>query len=160
MSKRAVNIKIAHKKLEKALKKIERKVPEVSNEGMNLWSLQTLGKFKALRLSGNNGLNRRSGDLARSFKTKIRGHGLKDLEAHFITHSKYARIHEYGGTIKPIKGKYLTIPIRPPGGMKSPISFRKVKSVTIPARMKLKETIGGARKELIKKLSSKFKGLF
>jgi phage gpG-like protein len=49
---------------------------------------------------------------------------------------KYANIHETGGVIRPVHGKYLTIPIRSGGASHSSKieGFRRVKQVTIPAR--------------------------
>lgn len=47
------------------------------------------------------------------------------------TNKVYAAIHQFGGTIKPKKGQYLTIPIKTKGKKKK---FIKLKQVRIPAR--------------------------
>jgi phage gpG-like protein len=98
-------------------------------------------------------LKRRTGDLARSFQSF---YGEDGGEPYYLVGSgvrdgrrmPYANIHETGGTIRPKNGKYLTIPILAgsdyaitSGLSRKRISrssrvvgFRKVKSVTIPAR--------------------------
>ena len=62
-------------------------------------------------------LRRRSGALARSFKSAVSGTDLRTLSASVFTGSTYAPIHEYGGTIKAKRaykgvpgGPYLNIP--------------------------------------------------
>jgi phage gpG-like protein len=47
-------------------------------------------------------------------------------EAYVEPIKEYARIQEFGGTIKPIRGKYLTFQIDG--------QWRRVKEVTLPAR--------------------------
>lgn len=56
-------------------------------------------------------LNRRTGELARGFQTKVGGTSLKNLFAEIVNNVKYAMIHEYGGIIRPVKAKWLTIPL-------------------------------------------------
>jgi hypothetical protein len=66
------------------------------------------------RLKGRPGLMRRTGSLARSFGKVVIGNSTDDLLLSVYTDSKYARIHEHGGTIKPKPGrKYLAIPLNP-----------------------------------------------
>ena len=67
---------------------------------------------------------------------------------------RYARIHEYGGTILPIRGKGLAIPVgrsltaagvsRGEGG-----EFRLVRSVTLPARHYMRDTLRLAADALV-----------
>lgn len=68
--------------------------------------------FVSKRLSGGSGLGRRSGQLARSFGSRvIETAGLIKLVV--FTDSKYALIQEKGGTIVPKRSKYLAIPVGP-----------------------------------------------
>jgi len=64
------------------------------------------------RLRGRPGLARRSGDLARSFRYTVMSKGNRPVLRVWTT-SKYAAIHERGGTIVPKKSKYLAIPVGP-----------------------------------------------
>jgi len=70
-------------------------------------------KHQIARLSGRPGLNRRTGDLVRSFVPGVSppGTGISDLESWLATRSKYAQIHEEGGTVMAAPGKALAIPI-------------------------------------------------
>jgi len=70
-------------------------------------------KHQIARLSGRPGLNRRTGDLVRSFVPGVSppGTGISDLESWLATRSKYAQIHEEGGTVRAAPGKALAIPI-------------------------------------------------
>lgn len=73
------------------------------------------GKFQNKRLRGRPGLKKRSGSLARSLDGRVVGDSLRDL-GFFMqiggATAPYARIHEEGGTIRPKKGRFLTIPLR------------------------------------------------
>ncbi len=60
---------------------------------------------------GAGGLARRTGTLARSWKVVVVGDGL-DLTGVLFTNVPYAAIHEFGGTIRPRRGKWLWIPAR------------------------------------------------
>jgi phage virion morphogenesis protein len=55
-------------------------------------------------------------------------HRSSATEAEVGTNVIYARIHQYGGTIRPKNGEYLTFAL--PGGL----GFRRVSQVTMPAR--------------------------
>ncbi len=70
-----------------------------------------LEKLVMSRLSGRPGLKRTTGTLARSFKRVVFGGNIRDLNMIVFTDSKYARIHEHGGKIKPKKGHALAIPL-------------------------------------------------
>lgn len=56
-------------------------------------------------------LGSRSGRLYRSFKMRLAGKSLKSLRVEVYSRSKYAAIHEFGGTIKARSGGYLKIPL-------------------------------------------------
>lgn len=52
------------------------------------------------QMSGRPGLRRKTGALARSWFPLVQEIGKSDLSARVITDSSYARIHQYGGTIR------------------------------------------------------------
>lgn len=58
------------------------------------------------------GLNRRTGRLAQSFTGEVAGATIGSLVMRYGTNVPYAKIHEYGGTVRPKKGRYLTIPLK------------------------------------------------
>lgn len=92
------------------------------------------GVWQRGNLRGRPGLFRRSGELARSFAALdvSSGETIAGAAALGFTTSKYARIHEFGGTILPKRGKYLVFRdtrTRAKG-------YVSVRSVTIPARMR------------------------
>jgi len=72
------------------------------------------------RLSGGPGaLRRRTGQLARGWKVVVLGRDLQ-LVGVLFTNIPYARIHEFGGVIKPRKSRWLWIPsekLRTPAGV-------------------------------------------
>ncbi len=64
--------------------------------------------------SGRSQLYNRSGRLRGSFKYSVSGEGLAaglSLTVGSGIPGNYARIQEYGGTIRPIRGRYLTVPL-------------------------------------------------
>lgn len=80
------------------------------------------------------GLHRRTGRLADSFTREVSGHDLGSLLMRYGTNVSYAAIHEFGGIVKPIRGKFLTIPLKanrtPTGQMRQSLrSFPVVKFV-------------------------------
>lgn len=91
--------------------------------------------------SGRPGLHRRSGALNKSFAALdvSTGEGIGDAASLAFTTSKYARIHEFGGTILPKRGKYLVWEAKGTGrrGKTTKVFAR---SVTIPPRMRFFES--------------------
>ena len=69
--------------------------------------------FPRKRLRGGSGLQTRSGNagLQGSFNVHHDGKDLNSWEMAEYTTSPYARIHEYGGTVRPKRSKYLAIPL-------------------------------------------------
>lgn len=69
--------------------------------------------FVRARLSGRPGLNRITGDLIRSFQVgrSPRGTPLDDIVSWLASRSRYAAIHETGGTIRPKRRRALAIPL-------------------------------------------------
>lgn len=92
------------------------------------------GVWQRGNLRGRPGLFRRSGDLARTFQAMdvSSGDTIAGAAALGFTTSKYARIHEFGGTILPKRAKFL----RFKDTRKGHGHFVSVRSVTIPARMR------------------------
>jgi phage gpG-like protein len=109
---RVVEIEAALKGFEESMKKKREALPPAGRKGLYLWAEGALGKFKVDRLSGAGGLNVITGDLRRSFLHRETGEVLANLESHLFTTSKYAAIHEFGGTIRPKSAKMLAIPIK------------------------------------------------
>lgn len=110
---RAVEIEAALKGFEQSMAKKRAALPPAGRKALYLWAEGALGKFKVDRLSGGGGgLNVVSGDLRRSFQHRESGEDLSNLESHLYTTSKYAAIHEFGGTIRPKNAKMLAIPIK------------------------------------------------
>lgn len=72
-----------------------------------------IGDLVTKRLSGRPGLNRRTGNLSRSFnaRTQANTDGIVIDVSPQGPGSEYANLHEVGGTVKPVKSKYLWIPI-------------------------------------------------
>lgn len=79
------------------------------------------------RLRGRPGLFRRSGRLAQSFTGETTGASLRELVMRYGTNVAYARIHEEGGTIRPRRAKWLTIPL-PANLMPSGVMRRSIRS--------------------------------
>ena len=69
--------------------------------------------FQRRSLTGRPGLNRRTGDLLRSFKRGVSKPNtqIDAMETWLASRSGYAGIHEKGGTVKPKRSKYLAIPL-------------------------------------------------
>ena len=88
------------------------------------WSKQSFGK------PGH--LQSRTGNLRRSINTVVEDNG-KSVVGIIGTAVTYGPIHETGGTIKPIKGKYLKFAI---GG-----NWKSVRQVKIPARPYLEPSL-------------------
>lgn len=154
MSRRDELITINKKLLEKELKRKNQRVRDTVDDALNDWGLKTVGKFKMKQLMGRPGLVKRRGTLSQNTRFRTFGSGM-EAEGHFTIGGpagKYAAIHEYGGTIFPKKGKYLTFPILAPTGTKI-IGWRKATSVTIPPRLKFKDTIKELFPELKKQMA-------
>lgn len=112
MSEKMASLQVATDKLNKALRKMYNEFGEGAKNGLADWSQYALKRFVVSRLSGGTGaLQRRRGDLARSFRFELKGTGLES-QSRFVTSSRYARIQEEGGKIVPKHAKALAIPVR------------------------------------------------
>lgn len=56
-------------------------------------------------------LSRRSGSLAGSFGRDVTGKNLSDLRLTVFTTARYAPLQEFGGEVRPVARKYLTVPL-------------------------------------------------
>ncbi len=96
---------------------------------------QTMGPFMlgmATKLAGHIAksklagqvLNKRTGRLSRSIFPAVYMDGPNTITGVAATNVEYARIHEYGGVIRPVNKKWLTIPLKaaltPAGVMRYP----------------------------------------
>lgn len=82
---------------------------------MNRFGQSWVGELVSKRLSGRPGVNRRTGNLARSFKARVFDSALLNGVVLDVQPegpgAAYADLQEFGGTITPKKAKYLWIPI-------------------------------------------------
>lgn len=146
-------IVIATKGLEKLPERIKRfRVGIIAKVGqmLTLSGEHVVGESREHYLSGPrpDRLGRVSGDLARSVTYRVQG-----SKVIIGTNLAYARIHELGGTIKPVKAKRLVF--RLAGG-----EFRSAKEVKIPARPFLRTALGDSRpmvKSIIQRLTDQAK---
>lgn len=109
-AERAVQIQVATKAVMDALRGMEKRLPETMKKDAGVVGKFMLDRFIAARLLGKPGLNKRSGQLKRSFRVITKGKDLGDLELHFVTTAPYAKTHEFGATIVPKSAKMLAIP--------------------------------------------------
>lgn len=106
-----VEIRLDMKAFQKASEKMPEKLYPRMKQAFRVVGDNFLRTFIKPRLTGSPGVRMRAGTLARSFKKNVAGTNIKSLILMIFTDSKYARIHEKGGTIKPTKSKYLAIPL-------------------------------------------------
>lgn len=82
---------------------------------MNRFGQSWIGTLVSQRLSGRPGVNRRTGNLARSFKSKVTDSTLLNAVVLDVQPegpgAEYADLQEFGGTITPKRAKNLWIPI-------------------------------------------------
>lgn len=90
------------------------------------------GAWQRARMRGRPGLKRRSGELARSFDAQdVSGQGLGQVAAKAFTTSRYARVHEFGAIIRPVRARWLRFQV----GRGRAAEWVTTKQVRIPARM-------------------------
>lgn len=91
--------------------------PEEAKKEMRDAAWKTAKRFQAVfikaRLSGRPGLNRVTGALIRSFRVgrSPKGEPLDRIVSWLASRSRYASIHETGGTIRPKRRRALAIPL-------------------------------------------------
>lgn len=117
-----VSLQIDAKGLEAALRKKPKQIFLAGKRSLTLSKNRFDRNLQTKRLRGRPGLKKRSGRLAQSFIGEVTGNNLANLHMQYGTNVKYAAIHEFGGVVRPKKGKYLTIPLKdnllPSGVMK------------------------------------------
>lgn len=107
----SVSIQLDMKGFDKGVKEMPKKMYAGMKNAFRTVGDSFLQKFQMTRLVGRPGLKKPTGHLAGSFKRIVFGGDIKSLNMIVFTDSKYARIHEHGGTVKPKRGKYLSIPL-------------------------------------------------
>ena len=83
------------------------------NKALASWGRTYWRRLVEERLSGRPGLNRRSGNLSRDWVVETSGEA-EEMSVTVRTQgaaNAYAGIQERGGTIKPVNGRYLWIPL-------------------------------------------------
>ena len=83
------------------------------NKALASWGRTYWRRLVEERLSGRPGLNRRSGNLSRDWVVETSGEA-DEMSVTVRTQgaaNAYAGIQERGGTIKPVRGRYLWIPL-------------------------------------------------
>lgn len=83
------------------------------NKALTSWGRAYWRRLVEERLSGRPGLNRRSGNLSRDWVVETSGEA-DEMSVTVRTQgaaNAYAGIQERGGTIKPVNGRYLWIPL-------------------------------------------------
>lgn len=108
-----IDFKFDDKDFRKALDKFPEKVFKEYKKGGQRVGRRFTGLLVKRRLSGRPGLKRRSGDLARSFRSRVTGNNLDNLILLIFTASKYAPIQEKGGIVTAKRAKMLAIPLAP-----------------------------------------------
>lgn len=79
--------------------------------------------------SPSHGLQTRTGQLRRSIRHEVRGSSIADLSLRMYVIGRQARIQEYGGDIRPVRARALTIPtpaaLTPSGALSGRVRIRK-----------------------------------
>jgi hypothetical protein len=128
-------------------------------KGMLYFKGQIEKDFYSGRKSSNLGLNRHTSGLVRGWhiSSTMTGRGGLNTSVKLSNSEKYGLIHEKGGTIKPINGKFLTFKIKNPHIAKSGKTrgfdeqWVRVKSVKIPKRTYVEESWYTSGFDIVKK---------
>jgi len=108
------SMKEAERQLQKVLTRKAKAITKFGKEEFIRWGYKAIGVFRGKQLSGRPGLWSRTGSLRGSFQFLPKPGADGGVVGQFLTTSKYARIHEYGGIITASPGRKLAIPF--PGG--------------------------------------------
>lgn len=98
----------------KALRTAPREFNRAFVSGLRKYLESFRARISRERLRGRPGLKRRTGFLAASQKTVVVGDRLANVVGVYAIGGgvvKYARLHEYGGVVRPVKGKFLAVPM-------------------------------------------------
>lgn len=108
MSERAMSIEVARAEFERAMQKIGASIKKSLPQNFRSWGLFVAGRFRG---HARTVLQVHTGKLSQSFTFKMTKDA-DDYEGRFGSRSKYAKIHEFGGTIRPKKARALAIPLK------------------------------------------------
>lgn len=111
----SAEITVSSAGIERALQAFPVQFKAESVRVMGAFGQQWVADLTQQRMSGRPGVNRRTGNLARSFRSRVydsaqRGGLVLDASPEGPG-AAYANLQEKGGTIRPVKAKYLWIPI-------------------------------------------------
>ncbi len=95
------------------LKGLRDVIKDEHTKAMQRLGLAILADFIRSRFRGNPGVKNRTGFLKRGgFQEVVTGDNRRELRVG-VAGVKYARIQELGGTVRPVRKKWLTIPVGP-----------------------------------------------
>jgi len=113
----SITVKVNSQRFRDLLKR----TPGIINDGLNVTANQVgidfERRFKKDRMKRSSdaidGLRTRTGNLSQKFTRAVISEGNTRTLALGFSGVPYARIHEFGGTIRPKRAKWLTIPVGP-----------------------------------------------
>lgn len=109
----AVDVKIDARRYRALLARTPKAFRKALDTSADLIGVDFEKRFKRDRLSGRPGVKDRSGKLKSDFRYRLkRTKGVQQVYFSFAN-NRYARIHEHGGTIVPVRRDWLTIPVGP-----------------------------------------------
>lgn len=107
-------VTINEEKLATAARGVARSLFEEIKRALGRYLLAFRGKMSRERLRGLPGLRRRTGMLTQSQKVVVVGETMQALRGTYTIGGglvKYARLHEEGGVVRPVRAKFLAIPL-------------------------------------------------
>ena len=137
-------------KVSKQASTLRVKVNDTITTRMNLFGRALVLRSREAYLSGRPGLQAVTGNLRRSIRYQISGNE-NEKTITFGTNVVYARIHEYGGTIQPVRARLLYFKV----GGKSIFA----KSVRIPERPFLRPAVSDEAPIFIRTLNTTLRDL-
>ena len=121
MAEPAVSIRIDSERLQERFRQMPALVDRELRGALVDWG-RDWERTMVLRMRGGapgqslaDRLTTRTGALRGTFRSEVRGSTLRNMRLRLSSggrHAPYARIHEYGGTIRPKRAKALTVPLR------------------------------------------------
>ena len=133
------NIKAFTKALENKNSRLGKGARLAMVRGMRFYE----GKMIAEQMTGRPGLKTQTGQLRNSWQIRTEEKGDVGFSVSLGTSVVYARIHQFGGTIKPKIKEFLVFKIDG--------QFIKTKEVTIPKRLRILEDFEKSGKQIIRR---------
>jgi hypothetical protein len=100
------------RRIEQGFRKMPEKMHAQFGKAFVDWGEQWRGTMLERFRGGEGALHTRSGDLKRSLGAKVSGAGSADLKLRLVSGGiPYARLQEYGGIVRPVRAKFLAIPL-------------------------------------------------